>query len=164
MPAGGRHRRPPSGIRSADFALRRNRSLRAHGEKRRARAQKRRPRPRTARRSGAVAARDPPMAALPPPRRTTPADCGASFYDLVGAGQDRWWDRQPQRAGGLEIDNQLEGRRLLDRQIGRLGALEYPSDVNAGLAIGSLAACSIADQAANGGEFALRVDRWNGIA
>src|SRR5262249_47918765 len=109
MLASERHRRPPSDIRSADFALRRNRSLRAHGEKRQAKAQKRRPRSRTARRSGVVAAPDPSMAGLPQPRRTKQADCGASsLYDLVGAGQDRWRDREAERLGGLEIDHQLE--------------------------------------------------------
>ena len=46
------------------------------------------------------------------------------FDDLVGAGEDRWRDRQAERFGGYEIDDQLECRRLLDRKIGRLGALE----------------------------------------
>jgi hypothetical protein len=44
--------------------------------------------------------------------------------DLVGAGEDRWRDGQAERSGGLEIDDQLESGRLLDRQIGRLLALE----------------------------------------
>src|SRR5882672_5674736 len=47
-----------------------------------------------------------------------------SFDDLVGAGEDRWRDGEAERLGGLEIDHQLEGRRLLDREIGGLGALE----------------------------------------
>ena len=57
-------------------------------------------------------------------------------------------DGQPERLGGLEIDDQLEGRRLLDRQIGRLGALEDLSGVNADLATDGREARSIADQAA----------------
>ena len=44
--------------------------------------------------------------------------------DLVGAGEDRGRDGQAERRGGFEIDDQLEGRRLLDRQIGGLDALE----------------------------------------
>jgi len=48
------------------------------------------------------------------------------FDDLLGAGEDRWRDRQAERLGGIEIDHQLEGRRLLDRQIGRLRALQDP--------------------------------------
>jgi len=42
---------------------------------------------------------------------------------------------EAERLGGLQVDHQLEPRRLLDRQIGRPGALEDLSDVNAGLAI-----------------------------
>jgi hypothetical protein len=45
-------------------------------------------------------------------------------------------DGQAERLGGLEIDDQLECRRLLDRQIGGLGALEDLSDVTADVAIG----------------------------
>jgi hypothetical protein len=40
------------------------------------------------------------------------------------AWEDRGRDSQAERLGGAEIDDQLERRRLLDRQIGRLGALE----------------------------------------
>ncbi len=72
--------------------------------------------------------------------------------------------RQAERLGGLEIDDQLECRRLLDRQIGGLGALEDPSGVNADLAIDAGEARSIADQAAGRGEFAPLIDRRNGMA
>ena len=47
-----------------------------------------------------------------------------SFDDLVGAGEDRLQNSEAERLGRLEIDDQLEFRRLLDRQIGGLGALE----------------------------------------
>ena len=47
-----------------------------------------------------------------------------SFNDIVGAGEDRRRDREAERVGGLEIDDELEFGRLLDRQIGRFGALE----------------------------------------
>ena len=36
---------------------------------------------------------------------------------------------EAERLGGVEVDDQLECCRLLDRQIGRLGALEDPSGV-----------------------------------
>jgi hypothetical protein len=68
-----------------------------------------------------------------------------------------------ERLGGLEIDDQLEGRRLLDRQIGRLGAREDFSGENAGLAINGREARPIADQAAGRGEFTSLIDRWNGL-
>jgi hypothetical protein len=58
----------------------------------------------------------------------------SSFDDLVGGGEQQGRDSQAERVGGLEIDDQLECRRLLDRQIGWLGAAEDLSGVNAGLA------------------------------
>src|SRR5215472_6921728 len=88
----------------------------------------------------------------------------ASFDHLVGAGEDRWRDGDAELLGSLEIDDQLEGRRLLDRQVGRLGTLEDPSGVKALLAIDSLDARSIADQAAGSDVFAPRVDRRDGVA
>ncbi len=79
-------------------------------------------------------------------------------------GKDRGRDSQAERLGGAEIDDQLERRRLLDRQIGRLGALEDPSGVNAGLAKYSGEARSIGDKAAGRGEFTQVIDRRNGVA
>ena len=43
---------------------------------------------------------------------------------LVGAGEERWRHGEAERLGGLEVDHQLEFGRLLDRQIGGLGAVE----------------------------------------
>jgi len=71
-----------------------------------------------------------------------------SFDDLIGAGEKQGRDRQTERFRGLEIDDQLQGDRLPDRQIGRFGAVEDPSGVNADMAEGSHGAWSIADQAA----------------
>src|SRR5213076_476318 len=68
------------------------------------------------------------------------------------------------RHRGLEIDDQLEPGRLLDRQIGRLGPLEDPTGVNADLAIGSRDARPLADQAAELDELTPLVYRRNGIA
>src|SRR5215469_11156464 len=43
---------------------------------------------------------------------------------LVRPPQQRLRNRQAQRRGGLEIDDQLEGRRLLDGQVSRPGAAQ----------------------------------------
>src|SRR6516225_1893928 len=102
----------------------------------------------------------------PPSRRRTrrrksrsPASMkpNVSFDDLVDPGEDRLRDCQPQRACGLEIDHQLESRRLLDWQIGWLGAAEDLSDVSAFLVPSAGAARSVADQGTSGDKFARRV-------
>ena len=43
---------------------------------------------------------------------------------LVGKGKNRRWYREVERLRRLEVDHQFEFSRLLDRQIGRLLALE----------------------------------------
>src|SRR5215471_3830337 len=55
------------------------------------------------------------------------------FDDLFGAGEDRWWDGQAECLRGLEIDDERKCCRLLDREIGRFGALQNPSRVNTDL-------------------------------
>jgi hypothetical protein len=60
-----------------------------------------------------------------------------SFDHFVGSGEDRWRHGQAEPLRCLEIDHQLEGGRVLDRQIGRLGALQDLAGVNADLAIDS---------------------------
>src|SRR5215472_14458397 len=57
-------------------------------------------------------------------RLVTPGPLAVSLDHLVGAAEDRLWDRQAERLGGLEVDDQLEFRRLLDREVRRFGALE----------------------------------------
>jgi len=86
-----------------------------------------------------------------------------SFNHLVRAGEDRLRDSQTERMGGLEIDDQFEGRRLLDRQIGRLGTLQDPSGVNAGLTKESGEVRAIADQPAGHDETPVPRDRRNGM-
>jgi hypothetical protein len=51
--------------------------------------------------------------------------------------------------GQLEIDHQLEFCRLLDRQIGRLGAVENFSDVDADPTMDRRKVGAIADQTAS---------------
>jgi hypothetical protein len=41
----------------------------------------------------------------------------ALFDHLVGAGKERRWDSEAEGAGGLEVDYQLEPRRLKHRKI-----------------------------------------------
>ena len=47
-----------------------------------------------------------------------------SLDHLIRPIQHRLWNRQTDLLGRLEIDHQLEFRRLLDRKIGRLGSLQ----------------------------------------
>jgi hypothetical protein len=57
--------------------------------------------------------------------------CIFSFDHLVGAARHGQRDVDPERLGGLEVDVQLDFRCLLDRQIGRLRALENPAGIDA---------------------------------
>ena len=54
-----------------------------------------------------------------------------TFDHLVGAAEQRERDGEAERLGGLEVDDQLDFRGLLDRQVGRLLALENPAGVDA---------------------------------
>jgi hypothetical protein len=86
------------------------------------------------------------------------------FNHLAGTGEQRGGYFKAERLGCLEIDHQLEFGRLLDRQIGGLGALEDFSRVMADQAKGRSEAGSIADQPAGSGKFTPRIDRRNGTA
>ena len=52
---------------------------------------------------------------------TSPA---ASFDDLVSAGEKGRRDREAEHFRGFEVDDELEFGRLLDGQLGRVGALQ----------------------------------------
>src|SRR4051794_6848314 len=48
----------------------------------------------------------------------------SSFDHLVGAGEERRWNREAECFGGLQVDEKLEPDCLLDWQIGRPRALQ----------------------------------------
>ena len=52
--------------------------------------------------------------------------------DLVRSHENRLRDREAERLGDLEVDDQLELSRLLDGEISRLGTLEDLVDVGGG--------------------------------
>ena len=54
------------------------------------------------------------------------------FDHLVGAAEQRERKREAERLGGIEVDDQLDFGGLLDRQVGRLLALENAAGVDAG--------------------------------
>src|SRR5262249_19115260 len=83
------------------------------------------------------------------------------FHHLVGAGKKRRRDFDAERSCCLQVDDEFVFGGLLDRQIGRLGALEDLSRVSANQAKGSCEARSIADQATGTGELAPRIYRRN---
>src|SRR3954452_19825512 len=55
-----------------------------------------------------------------------------SFDHLVGAREERWWNRETEARRRLEVDGQLPCIRLLDRQVGRGSALKDLSYIPAG--------------------------------
>src|SRR6516164_8612092 len=79
------------------------------------------------------------MSALPPkadigtqPRNVCfvpKTDISNSFDHIVGATEQQRWHVEVQRLGGLEIDDQFKLCRRLDREVGRLLALEDAVDV-----------------------------------
>ena len=48
-----------------------------------------------------------------------------SFEHFVGTHKEKFWDFEPERLGGFEIDNKFEFCRLLERQVCRLGSSKY---------------------------------------
>ena len=59
----------------------------------------------------------------------------ASFDHLVGAAEQRERHGDAEGFGCLEVDEQLDFRDLLDRQISRLVALEDASGIDASLTV-----------------------------
>src|SRR5262245_45532164 len=65
-------------------------------------------------------------APAPPPLPCTPL-----LDHLLGEDEQTRWHGEAERFGRLEVDEQLDFRGLLDRQVGRLLPLENPAGVDA---------------------------------
>src|SRR6516164_5000116 len=72
-----------------------------------------------------------------------------SFNHLVGTQQNRRWQLEAKRSGCFEIDDKLYLRRLLDRQMGRLGTVEYFAGIDTGLSVHIKGVDAIAQQTAS---------------
>src|SRR3712207_4522870 len=83
---------------------------------------------------------------------------------LVGASEDFRRDRQAECLGSLSIDNQLDLRGLLDRQLSRSLALANPPGIDTRQAIGIGYAGSVAHQTAGRCELAKVVDSGRRVA
>src|SRR6266581_4014823 len=82
-----------------------------------------------------------------------------SLDHLVGNREHARWNCEAEGFRSLKVDDQLELRGLLHRQIARLGPGQDPSGVDAGLTVGIRQAAAVAHQAAGRGELAILVDR-----
>src|SRR6516225_8436711 len=86
-----------------------------------------------------------------------------SFNELVGEQLDRVGHLDAERSGRLQVDHELKFRRLQDRQVGGLGALENLTGIRADLTIHLYTIRRVAHQPANFDSHARRVARGNAI-
>ena len=93
-------------------------------------------------------------------KRTQPP----SLNHVVGAAKERGREGDAEGFGCLEVDKQLDFRDLLDRQISRLGALDYASGIDASLTVRLRKTASVAHQAAGDREVPRLVDRRHRVA
>src|SRR6516165_32663 len=87
-----------------------------------------------------------------------------SFDHLVGAAEQRERNGEPERPGGLEIDDQLDLRCLLHRQVGRLLALKDAAGIDADQSERVRKIGSVAHQASCRSELAKLVRRGQRVA
>src|SRR5437660_453652 len=87
-----------------------------------------------------------------------------SFDHLVSPAKECDREREAKRLGGLHVDDQLDFRDLLDREVGRFLALEDPAGVGADNTKVARKTASIAHQTAGRGELAILVDRGHRVA
>jgi hypothetical protein len=98
------------------------------------------------------------------PRRSVAARRAAPFDHLIGATEQRQRNGKAERLGGLEVDDQLDFRRLHNRQVSRLFALENSAGVGADQMVGFSFVATVAQQAASLDEWAILVDRGQRVA
>jgi hypothetical protein len=73
------------------------------------------------------------------------------------------WDREIERSRGLQVDDQLELRRLYYGQVCRLLTLENFARINADLRVHLGKACPVAEQTTSGRELAILIDCGDGM-
>jgi hypothetical protein len=73
------------------------------------------------------------------------------FDHLVGAGEQGRREGDAKGLRRLEVQNEIEPGRLLDREVPRILALEHPAGVNAGLTVYGLGIGSIAQASSRNG-------------
>src|SRR6266511_5948084 len=73
----------------------------------------------------------------------------ASVNDLIRPQEYRLRDRQPERLGGLSIDDQLELRRLLHREVSRVRPFQDLVHINGGAAIEICSVRAVAQEASS---------------
>jgi hypothetical protein len=89
----------------------------------------------------------------------SPAMNSRRFDHLVGAAEQREREREPERPGGLQVDDELDLRGLLHGEIGRLFALEDAAGISSGKAICIGRAAPITHQTTGLDELTELVDR-----
>src|SRR6266516_5060421 len=87
-----------------------------------------------------------------------------SLDHLVGAAEQRHWNRKCECFGSLEIDNQLDLRGLLYRETGRLLALENASGKNTGQPVRIRNAAAVTHQSTGVGKRAILEDCGHRVA
>src|SRR5262245_11136078 len=70
-----------------------------------------------------------------------------SLDELIGPRQKRWWDRDAKGLRSIDVDDQLELRWLLDREIGRLCPTQNLVDIFSDASEQVRKVCSVAHQA-----------------
>src|SRR5437764_8993589 len=100
---------------------------------------------------------------MQPRRWPAQAGRGASFDNLVRAGEEGLRYGQAERLGGLQVDDQLEIGGLFDRQFSRVGTFEDLGNINRSLDVSANDAWRIADKAACDDKLAPTIHDGNGI-
>src|ERR1700751_4205356 len=92
-----------------------------------------------------------------------PVNRGVSFDHLVSEREQLRWHLKTQCSGGLQIDDQLDFRRLYDWQVGWLFPPENATDVDSKLSISLRQISSVTHETAGHSKFTKWVHRRNGM-